>query len=127
MYVEVTNSIEVLVEPMYVDEQSRPNENYFFFAYKVRITNQSNHQTQLLSRRWLITDGHGNTEEVEGPGVVGQQPQIAPGESYEYVSFCPLTTPSGNMRGTYTMVDDEGHRFDINIPLFFLRAAPLMH
>src|SRR5260221_58857 len=127
MYTEITSEIEVFVEPLYVEDQSRPDESYFFFAYKIKITNLGKVGTQLLTRHWVITDGHGNTEEVKGPGVVGQQPYIQPGKTYEYVSFCPLTTPTGNMRGTYSMIDDQGNRYDIKVPLFFLRAAPMMH
>jgi ApaG protein len=127
MYVEVTENIEVRVEPVYVENQSRPEESYYFFAYKVQLKNQKDKTVQLLSRHWVITDGNGHVEEVEGPGVVGQQPRLESGQSYEYTSFCPLPTPTGNMRGTYTMVTDEGERFQVEIPLFFFRIPSLMH
>lgn len=127
MYVEITNGIEVLAEPVYVEGQSRPHESYFFFAYKIRITNKGAKSAQLVSRHWIITDGHGHSEDVKGAGVVGQQPMIEPGGSYEYVSFCPLPTPTGSMRGTYMMTDDQGSTYEVTIPVFFLRAAPQMH
>ena len=82
---------------------------------------------QLMSRHWVITDGHGEVHEVEGPGVVGKQPQLAPGESFEYSSYCPLPTPTGNMRGKYWMVNAQGDRFPVNIPVFFLRDISNLH
>src|SRR5258708_28379234 len=111
MYLEKTHNIEVRVKPIYVADQSRPREDYFFFVYRVIIRNDGSVGTQLLSRHWIIVDGNGHEEEVKGPGVVGQQPRIEPGQEYEYTSFCPLPTPTGNMRGTYQMVNDRGERF----------------
>lgn len=127
MYSEVTRQIEVRVDPIYVADQSRPDEDYFFFAYRVRIKNESTVGAKLLSRHWHIVDGHGHKEEVKGPGVVGQQPRLEPGQEYEYTSFCPLPTPTGNMRGTYQLIDDRGDKFDINIPLFFFRVPEFLH
>ncbi len=127
MYVEITQDIEVRVEPLYVADQSRPDESYYFFAYKVQIKNLGKKPVQLLSRHWVITDGHNHVEEVKGPGVVGEQPRLEPDQAYEYTSFCPLTTPTGHMRGTYVMVDDQGERFEVAIPVFFFRVAELMH
>ena len=128
MYRDVTRGIQIDVEPSFVPEESHPKEEYFFFAYKVRITNVGKEATQLMSRHWIITDGHGEIHEVEGPGVIGQQPRLAPGESFEYSSFCPLPTPTGNMRGRYWMVDaTSGERFAVRIPLFFLRDARSLH
>jgi ApaG protein len=127
MYIEVTQNVEVRVEPVFVPNQSRPEEAYYFFAYKVQLKNQRDASVTLLSRHWVITDGNGHVEEVKGSGVVGEQPRLESGQSYEYTSFCPLPTPTGNMRGTYTMVTDEGERFEIEIPLFFFRIPSLMH
>ena len=127
MYQEVTQDVQVVAQPRYVPEQSVPGRGYFFFAYRIRITNMSQAPVQLVSRKWLITDGHGKVQEVSGPGVVGHQPKIKPGESFEYESFCPLPTPTGNMRGSYQMVGDDGREYDIRIPLFFLRDAQSLH
>jgi ApaG protein len=127
MYKAVTQNIEVSVEPIYVPAQSRPEESYFFFAYKVQLKNLGQAKVQLLSRHWVITDGHGHVEEVKGPGVVGQQPILEGAQSYEYTSFCPLPTSTGNMRGTYTMVTEGGDQFDVEIPLFFFRVPQMMH
>src|SRR4051812_41156364 len=122
MYCEVSHDIQVTVEPTYIEEQSSPESGYYFFAYKVSIKNLGPAPSQLVNRHWIITDGHGHVEEVQGPGVVGEQPTLKPGESYEYISACPLTTPTGNMRGHYQMVDAHGRFFNVAIPLFFLRA-----
>jgi ApaG protein len=127
MYVEVTRQIEIRVEPLYVANQSRPEESYYFFAYKVHLKNLGTVPVQLLSRHWTITDGHGHVEEVKGPGVVGQQPRLEAQQTYEYTSFCPLPTPTGNMRGTYTMTTDTGEHFNVEIPVFFFRIPELMH
>ncbi len=124
MYREVSRGIEIVVEPRYVAEQSVPQAHQFFFAYRVQITNLGESAVQLLSRHWVITDGSGQVHEVKGPGVVGETPLIRPGESYEYSSYCPLPTPTGNMRGTYQMVDAGGTAFNARIPLFFLRDLP---
>jgi ApaG protein len=127
MYFEITDDIRVEVEPEYVPEQSKPKENYFFFSYRVKITNESTAPVQLVSRHWIITDGSGVVHEVQGEGVVGHQPKLAPGESFEYSSFCPLPTPTGNMRGSYRMVGETNKRFDVKIPLFFLRDLRNFH
>jgi ApaG protein len=127
MYFEVTRGIRIEVEPTYIPEQSRPAENYFFFSYRVRIINESESTTQLMSRHWIITDGNGVIHEVKGPGVVGQQPTLEPGKSFEYSSFCPLPTPTGNMRGVYQMLDQDRNEFEVKIPLFFLRDLRNFH
>jgi ApaG protein len=103
-------------------ENSRPREGEWVFQYTVRITNQSDGTVQLLSRHWIITDATGQVEEVRGPGVVGEQPVLAPGESFKYSSWCPLRTPTGTMYGTYRMTRDSGEQFDIEIAPFGLRA-----
>lgn len=121
MYREVTRGIEVVVEPHYVAEQSVPESRQFFFSYRVQISNLGGEAAQLVSRHWQITDGYGQSHEVRGPGVVGETPVIRPGETYEYSSYCPLPTPTGNMRGTFQMVGAQGEEFNAKIPLFFLR------
>jgi ApaG protein len=120
MYEAVTRGIRVRVTPAYVEEQSTPEESYFFWAYKVVIANEGNETVQLKSRIWRITDARGHTEEVRGPGVVGQTPVIAPGESFSYTSGCPLRTPQGIMVGSYQMKNERGELFDIAIPAFSL-------
>lgn len=120
MYSAVTRSIAVNVEPFYLDEQSEPAENRYVWAYRITIDNQSDEWVKLLSRHWRITDGVGRVEEVSGEGVVGDQPELDPGDSYQYTSGCPLSTPSGFMVGRYTMRNDKGETFEIDIPAFSL-------
>lgn len=120
MYSAVTRGIEVAVEPFYLDDRSSPDENHFVWAYRVTIDNRSSGFVQLLSRYWRITDGNGKVEEVRGSGVVGEQPELNPGDSYQYTSGCPLTTPSGVMVGRYTMRTEDGEMFDVAIPAFSL-------
>lgn len=120
MYRAVTRNIEVSVVPIYLEERSEPDEDRYFWAYRVTIANRSDNPVRLLSRYWRITDGRGHVEEVRGPGVVGEQPELGPGDSYQYTSGCPLTTPSGIMVGTYTMADRSGSTFEVDIPAFSL-------
>ncbi len=120
MFHAVTRDIVVTVEPTYLPNDSDPDENRFVWAYHVTIANRGGVGVQLLSREWLITDAHGLRREVSGRGVVGQQPTIPPGGSFEYTSGCPLTTPSGFMVGTYRMVSETGDVFDVDIPAFSL-------
>lgn len=120
MYEAVTNGIRVRVTPRYVEDQSNPEDNYFFWAYTVDIANEGAEPVQLKSRHWRITDAMGHTEEVRGPGVVGQTPTIPPGETFSYTSGCPLTVPSGIMVGSYQMSGPGGAMFDIAIPAFSL-------
>jgi len=108
-------------------ENSRPLDREWVFQYTVRITNQSEETVQLISRHWIITDGLEHVEEVKGPGVVGEQPVLAPGESYKYSSWCPLPTPTGVMRGTYQMIRTGGDQFDIEIAPFAMRAKQTIH
>ena len=127
MYREQTRNFLVEVEPQFLPERSSAQAGYFYFSYRVRITNQGESPAKLLSRHWIITDGHGEVQEVRGDGVVGQQPRIEPGQSFEYTSFCPLPTPTGNMRGSYLLVEDSGTEFSARIPLFFLRDLAHLH
>ncbi len=118
-----TQGIRVEVESFYDSERSAPQENYFFFAYQVTISNVGRRTTQLVSREWVITDANGEVQKVRGPGVVGEQPVLAPGEKFEYTSFCPLPTPVGSMQGTYQMLAEDGESFDAEIAPFSL-AVP---
>ena len=123
----VTNNIRVEVLSRYSPENSRTLQNAWVFEYTVRITNQGSETVQLLTRHWIITDALDHIEEVRGPGVVGQQPVLAPGESFKYSSWCPLKTPTGMMRGTYQMARAGGNQFDIEIAPFALRAPYTVH
>ncbi|OFV86361.1 MAG: Co2+/Mg2+ efflux protein ApaG [Acidobacteria bacterium RBG_16_70_10] len=115
-----TRGVRVQVRSAYVPERSSPRDSHYFFAYRVRISNVGEDTVQLVSREWIISDGNGNEERVRGPGVVGEQPVLAPNEAFEYTSFCPLRTPIGAMRGTYQMVSASGTRFDAVIAPFSL-------
>ena len=118
-----TRGIRVEVEAEYIPERSAPERSQYFFSYDVRISNVGTEAAQLVSRRWLITDGEGKVQVVEGPGVVGEQPLLTPGSSFEYTSFCPLPTSYGTMHGTYRMVSPDGGTFDATIAPFTL-AVP---
>jgi ApaG protein len=120
MYQHTTRSILVIVEPTYLDDQSSPDEAHFVWKYHVRIENQGELTVQLRNRYWRITDSLGRVQEVRGAGVVGEQPVLHPGETYEYTSGTPLKTPSGIMVGTYEMESETGEMFDIVIPAFSL-------
>ncbi len=119
----VTNGVKVQVNTRYLEERSNPHANKFIFAYTVTITNTESVPVQLMSRKWIIKDADGDVETVEGPGVVGEQPVLQPGQSFEYTSFCPLETPFGTMEGHYNMVTAEGTRFQARIAPFGL-ATP---
>ena len=119
-YARTTRSITVTVEPFYLDDQSVPEENHFVWAYHVRIQNHGEQTVQLLTRFWRITDSMGNVQEVRGDGVVGEQPILNPGDSFEYTSGTPLPTPSGIMVGAYQMLAQSGERFEIDVPAFSL-------
>ncbi len=119
-----TRGIRIRVRSQYEEERSSPRESYYFFSYRVLISNQSGETAQLLSRRWVITDADGEVQRVEGPGVVGETPTLAPGDSFEYTSFCPLKTPVGTMEGHYVMeLEGSGERFEARIEPFTL-AVP---
>ncbi len=119
----VTEGVRVSVEARYEEEHSTPENGHFLFSYRVRIANEGEAIVQLLSRRWVVTDGDGEQQVVEGPGVVGEQPILGPGEAFEYSSFCPLTTPVGTMEGSYWMVLPGGGGFEAEIAPFTL-AVP---
>lgn len=118
-----TRGIRVQVESAYVPDRSNPKESSYFFVYHVRITNTGSETAQLVSREWIITDAEGEVERVKGPGVVGEQPVLAPGGGFEYTSFCPLKTSVGSMHGSYQMVTPDGQKFDAVIAPFTL-AVP---
>lgn len=120
MYSAVTREIRVQVEPIYLDDQSEPDDAQYVWAYRVQIENEGTETVQLLTRYWHITDGMGRVQEVRGAGVVGEQPVLSPGESYEYTSGTPLPTPSGIMKGSYQMSTPSGEKFDIEVPAFSL-------
>ncbi|MCG8593681.1 MAG: Co2+/Mg2+ efflux protein ApaG [Kiloniellales bacterium] len=120
MYSEKTRSIRVTVEPAYLDDQSAPEDNHYVWAYHVRIENEGQQTVQLVNRYWHITDALGQVQEVRGAGVVGEQPVLEPGSSFEYTSGTPLPTPSGIMMGSYEMEDTRGGRFSVAIPAFSL-------
>lgn len=116
----VTRNIRVHVESQFDPRRSQPSQNQWFFLYTVHISNEGSETVQLISRHWIITDAMGKVEEVRGPGVVGNQPVLAPGESFEYTSGCPLTLPFGSMQGTYQMVNESNEQFNIEIAPFML-------
>lgn len=120
MYSETTRSITVTVRPVYLEEHSSPADDHYVWAYHVRIENQGGETVQLRNRHWKIIDSVGRLQEVRGPGVVGEQPELQPGQSFEYTSSCPLTTSSGFMVGDYEMETRDGERFLIRIPAFSL-------
>jgi ApaG protein len=120
MYEAVTKGIRVRVKPEYLEEESTPADSRYVWAYTIDIINEGSETVQLKTRLWRITDASGRTEEVRGPGVVGETPVLEPGESFQYTSGCPLTTPSGIMVGTYQMTTQAGGRIDVAIPAFSL-------
>jgi ApaG protein len=123
----VTHDVRVEVISQHSPENSRLSEGQWVFQYTVRITNQGSETVQLISRHWVITDALDHTREVRGPGVIGEQPVLAPGESFKYSSWCPLPTPTGMMRGEYQMVRSDGTEFEIEIAPFALRARYTVH
>jgi len=123
MYRAVTRSIEVVVTPRFIADRSAPENNYFFWAYAIAITNHGAETVQLKTRHWRITDANGRRQEVRGAGVVGEEPVLKAGESFEYTSGVPLQTPSGFMAGVYGMVSASGENFEIEIPAFSLDSG----
>ncbi len=120
MYEAVTRDIRISVTPQFLEDQSSPEESYFFWAYTIEIVNEGEEFVQLKSRHWQITDSRGMTETVRGAGVVGQTPVIRPGERFSYTSGCPLVTPSGMMVGQYQMTSASGEMFEVAVPAFSL-------
>lgn len=120
MYAQTSNGIEVSVTPIYLEDESRPEESHYFWAYRITIANNSTTAVKLLARYWRIVDGTGRVEEVHGEGVIGEQPLIKAGGSYQYTSGCPLSTPHGIMSGHYTMRTGENTLVKVEIPAFSL-------
>ncbi|MHA1107712.1 MAG: Co2+/Mg2+ efflux protein ApaG [Alphaproteobacteria bacterium] len=120
MYSSITRAVRVTVDPIYMEDQSSPMDDHYVWAYQVKIENDGADTVQLINRHWRITDSLGRHQEVRGEGVVGEQPVLRPGESYEYTSGTPLATPSGIMMGSYEMETPTGERFDVDIPAFSL-------
>lgn len=119
--------IEVTAVAEYVAEQSRPEDNHYVFAYHVAIRNTGTAPAQLIARHWVITDGNGKVQEVHGQGVIGEQPTLAPGQSFRYTSGCVLETPVGTMQGRYHMLGDGTDRFEAEIPPFTLAMPRALH
>ena len=120
MYTKTTKSINITVNPCYLDEQSEPEDHHFVWAYQITINNLGHETVQLKNRYWKIIDSNGTKQEIKGKGVVGEQPVLNPGEKFEYTSGTPLSTPSGFMEGYYEMETKNGKTFDATIPLFSL-------
>jgi len=125
MYRAFSHNIEVKVTPRFLNDRSSPANNYYFWAYSIEIVNHGAETVQLMTRHWRITDAFGRCQEVRGPGVVGEQPVLEPGRSYQYTSGVPLPTPSGFMVGTYRMVTPAGKHFDVDVPAFSLDSPTI--
>lgn len=123
----VTRQVRVSVTSEFSPERSKPADSQWFFTYTITIANEGTETVQLLTRHWIITDGSGHVEEVRGPGVVGEQPTLAPGETFTYTSGCPLNTPFGLMQGTYQMVTKDGEAFDATVAPFTLSEPYTVH
>lgn len=123
----VTRGVRVHVRAEYSPSHSQPTHNRWFFLYTILISNEGDETVQLVTRHWIITDATGHVEEVRGPGVVGQQPVLEPGQSFEYTSGCPLSSPYGSMKGTYQMVTADGTEFDAEVAAFTLQAPFTVH
>ncbi|MCA1403933.1 Co2+/Mg2+ efflux protein ApaG [Ensifer sp. IC3342] len=126
MYRALTRDIEVTVEPYYLEEQSDPDDSRYVWGYRIVISNHSDTTVRLMTRYWHITDENGQVDEVSGPGVIGEQPLLSPGDTYEYSSGCPLDTPSGVMFGHYSMEAEDGETFNVAIPAFSLDSPGLV-
>ncbi len=122
-----TRLIKITAEPVFLDEESQPEDDYYVWAYTIVIENTGKEVVQLLSRHWMITDAHGRVHEVRGPGVVGEQPILQPGESFEYTSGTPLSTTTGIMVGSYEMTTNSGEKFDVEVPPFSLDCPYAVH
>ena len=126
-YSSITSEVEIQVRPFYMPERSDPKAGVFFYGYQVTITNHGSSPLVLQDRHWIIRDGNGRQDHVKGKGVIGQNPTIEAGKTYQYSSFCPLSTPTGNMRGTYSLKNEQGHTVTVKIPLFFFRRPETFH
>lgn len=120
MYKQTTRHIRIVVQPQFLENQSEPDEGKFVWAYTITLENLGGQSVKLLTRHWIITDGLGRQQEVRGDGVIGEQPTLRPGDSFQYTSGCPLSTSSGVMSGSYGMLSDKGEKFDVMIPAFSL-------
>ncbi len=127
MYEQTTRHIRIVVQPQFLENQSEPDAGKFVWAYTINLENLSGETVKLLTRHWIITDGLGRNQEVKGDGVIGEQPTLRPGDSFQYTSGCPLTTPSGVMSGSYGMIDERGQKFDVEIPAFSLDSPYDVH
>ncbi len=127
LYNCTTRLIKITAEPVFLDEESQPEDDYYVWAYTIVIENTGEEVVQLLSRHWMITDAHGRVHEVRGPGVVGEQPILQPGESFEYTSGTPLSTTTGIMVGSYEMTTNSGEKFDVEVPPFSLDCPYAVH
>jgi ApaG protein len=117
----------IAVKPQFLPEQSDPERDHYLFAYTIKVTNTGEVTAKLVSRHWIITDADHHVEEVKGAGVVGEQPVLRPGESFEYTSACPLATPMGSMKGSYQCVAEDGTKFDVPVPEFVLATPRTLH
>ncbi len=127
LYNCTTRLIRITAEPVFLDDESQPEDNYFVWAYTIVIENTGEEVVQLLNRYWKITDAYGRVQEVRGPGVVGEQPVLSPGDSYEYTSGTPLPTPTGIMAGNYEMTTQTGEKFEAEVPAFSLDCPYAVH
>ena len=127
MNTKKAHDIAVSVESHFIDEQSKPQDNRYVFAYTITIQNRGSVSARLISRHWIITDANGDVREVRGDGVVGEQPSLRPGEGYEYTSGAVLETAVGTMHGSYQMIAEDGTHFDANIPSFVLSIPRTLH
>lgn len=123
----ITRGIRITVQPEYMADRSDPSADNYLFAYHITIRNEGSEPVKLLSRHWIITDGSGREEQVRGPGVVGEQPHLSPGDGFRYTSACPLPTPVGTMHGSFQMVTDGGEQFDARIEPFTLASPGTLH
>ena len=127
MYEAVTENIKVSVRPQFLEGQTKPDESKYVWAYTITVENRGGETVTLLTRHWIITDGFGRRQDVRGDGVVGEQPRLGPGQSFQYTSGCPLATPSGMMVGSYGMITSDGRPFDVAIPAFSLDSPHDQH
>jgi ApaG protein len=125
MYELTTRNIRIIVRPQFLENQSKPDEHHFMWAYTILLENLGLETVKLLTRHWVITDGLGRVQEVRGDGVIGEQPVLRSGERFEYNSGCPLSTSSGTMEGSYGMINEQGEKFDVIIPAFSLDSPYL--